>query len=66
MVAEERERRRLLAVLAQAPSEAILSSLQAHLLQPEGPAASAAVQMLSALLPAERFPADWRSVVAGE
>lgn len=63
---EERERRRLLAVLKSAPTDAILACLQSHLLQPAGPASSAAVSMLGALLPASQFPASWMSVVAGE
>ena len=63
---EERERRRLLAVLKSAPTDAILACLQSHLLQPAGPASSAAVGMLGALLPASQFPASWMSVVAGE
>ena len=63
---EERERRRLLAVLKGAPTDAILACLQSHLLQPAGPASSAAVGMLGALLPASQFPASWMSVVAGE
>ena len=63
---EERERRRLLTVLTHAPSAEILAALQAHLLCPPGPASSAAVSMLSALLPAEDWPGHWRQVVAGE
>lgn len=63
---EERERWRLLTVLTHAPSAEILAALQAHLLCPPGPASSAAVSMLSALLPAEDWPGHWRQVVAGE
>ena len=51
LLGEERERRRLLTVLTHAPSAEILAALQAHLLCPPGPASSAAVSMLSALLP---------------
>ena len=66
LLGEERERRRLLTVLTHAPSAEILAALQAHLLCPPGPASSAAVSMLSALLPAEDWPGHWRQVVAGE
>ena len=65
LLGEERERRRLLTVLSHAPSAEILAALQSHLLR-GGPASSAAVSMLSALLPAEQFPAHWMQVVAGE
>ena len=60
---EERERRRLLAVLTHAPSAEILAALQARLLCPPGPASSAAVAMLGALLPAEDWPGHWTQVL---
>ena len=62
---EERERRRLLAVLSHAPSAEVLAALQARLLCPPGPASSAAVAMLGALLPAEDWPGHWTQVLAG-
>ena len=65
MQKEERERRRLLAVLSHAPGAEILAALQARLLCPPGPASSAAVAMLGALLPAEDWPGHWTQVVAG-